>query len=357
MDPLLRRFIDATSEPEAERELNILIEEHALPLAKAIVARKLRTYAADQTSRSAMDDRDDVVADAMMTLVERLQASRSDAGVAPIENFSSYAAVVIHSACAHQIRRRYPERARLKNRLRYVFSTEPRLALWTIGGDVACGLAEWHGRSIDGAAERALPRSVEQSRRRWMDMTKTALTSATIDLVAGLEAPVEFETLVSAIASASGLVEPRDVHDVTVLPSRELSHDTLIDQRRFLAQAWDEVCELPVRQRVALLLNLRDATGAGMLWLLPIMGVATIRQIARVLEIPDVEFARLWRDMPIDDATIAARMGCNRQQVINLRMAARKRLTNRVARAASSARARTSTGNLTAVSAYVKGSA
>jgi len=357
LDPLLRRFIDATDEDEAARELNVLIEEHALPLAKAIVARKLRTYSADQTGRSPMDDRDDVVADAMMTLVERLQASRSDAGIAPIENFSSYAATVIHSACAHQIRRRYPERARLKNRLRYVFSTEPRLALWTVGGDVACGLAEWQGRSIDSRAERALPRAVEQTRGRWMDMTKTALTSAAIDLVAGLEAPVEFESLVSAIASEAGLVEPRDVHEVTVLPSSEPSHDTVIDQRRFLAHVWEEVCELPVRQRVALLLNLRDATGAGMLWLLPIAGVATIRQIARVLEIPDVEFARLWREIPIDDAAIGARMGCNRQQVINLRMAARKRLMNRMARQASSARDRAPRGNLAAVSASVKGSA
>ncbi len=167
----------------------------------------------------------------------------------------------------------------------------------------------------------------------------------------------EGETFVGAVASASGLVEPRDIHDVAVLPSREPAQDAVINQRRFFAGVWDEVCELPVRQRVALLLNLRDATGAGMLWLLPIAGIATIRQIARLLEIPDVEFAQLWRDIPIDDATIGARLGCDRQQVINLRMAARKRLTNRVARAASSARDRAPRGNLTAVSASVKGSA
>src|SRR5260221_14739129 len=113
MDPLLRGFIDATSETEAERELNLLIEGHALPLAKAIVARKLRAYSRGKQEGSPIDDRDDVIADAMLILVERLQASRSDADLAPIENFSNYAATVIHSACAHQIRRRYPERARL----------------------------------------------------------------------------------------------------------------------------------------------------------------------------------------------------------------------------------------------------
>src|SRR6185369_8303674 len=68
--------------------------------------------------------------------------------------------------------------------------------------------------------------------------------------------------------------------------------------------------------------------GAGMLWLLPVLGVATLREIARVLEIPDGEFASLWRQIPLDDAAIAERLACTRQQVINLRMSARKRLRN-----------------------------
>ena len=31
LDPLLRRFVEASDEAEAERELNALIEQHALP--------------------------------------------------------------------------------------------------------------------------------------------------------------------------------------------------------------------------------------------------------------------------------------------------------------------------------------
>jgi hypothetical protein len=40
------------------------------------------------------------------------------------------------------------------------------------------------------------------------------------------------------------------------------------------------------------------------LWLLPIAGVATIREIAGMLDIPEVEFAKLWREIPLDDAAI-----------------------------------------------------
>jgi hypothetical protein len=117
---------------------------------------------------------------------------------------------------------------------------------------------------------------------------------------------------------------------------------------------WNEVASLPVRQRVALLLNLRDHDGSGILWLLPVAGVATVRQIARLLEIDELEFSRLWRLIPLDDAQIAARLACTRQQVINLRVSARKRLSNRVGRAADR-RIDRKEANLSPVSASLKG--
>src|SRR5256885_859742 len=158
LDPLLRPFVDATDDGDAERALNDLIEQHALPLAATIAARKLRSYRTRDAARSEIQNRDDIVGDAMATLVERLWRARTGGETAPIENFEGYTAAVVFSACAHQIRRQHPERARLKNRLRYVFSTDRRLALWMRDDELACGLAAWRGRATEPAAERALSR-------------------------------------------------------------------------------------------------------------------------------------------------------------------------------------------------------
>jgi hypothetical protein len=38
----------------------------------------------------------------------------------------------------------------------------------------------------------------------------------------------------------------------------------------------------------------------------------------------------LWNDLPADDRAIGEILGCARQRVINLRMSARKRLSNRM---------------------------
>jgi hypothetical protein len=87
LDPILRPFVDAVEERDAERELADLIEHHVLPLAQTIVARKLRSFRTDGSGRSEIQDRDDVVGDAMATLVERLRRARAGAEDDAIENF------------------------------------------------------------------------------------------------------------------------------------------------------------------------------------------------------------------------------------------------------------------------------
>jgi allophanate hydrolase subunit 1 len=105
-----------------------------------------------------------------------------------------------------------------------------------------------------------------------------------------------------------------------------------IDQVRRLARIWQEVLLLPPNQRAALLLNLRDADGQGVIELIPATGVATFDELAVALEIPVARLEEIWNDLPLDDNRIAEALGLNRQQVINLRKSARWRLSRRIAR-------------------------
>jgi hypothetical protein len=93
---------------------------------------------------------------------------------------------------------------------------------------------------------------------------------------------------------------------------------------------WREMGEVPRAQRVALLLNLRDGTGNSVLSLFPLLGIANLPEIAAALEISESELEKIWNDLPWDDNAIGRLLDCSRQQVINLRMAGRKRLANRV---------------------------
>jgi RNA polymerase sigma factor (sigma-70 family) len=337
LDPLLRGFVEAADDAEAERRLGALVEEHAAPLIRRIAARKLRTYAAGADSRPDAD-LEDITSDAVLALVSRLQSLREQPDRSPIGSFADYTATVTYNTFAHYLRRRYPARSRLKNRLRYALTSDRRLALWPASEGLACGLAAWRGRVVSEAAMENLGRLAAEPERWLSSARKPSVGDPAASLgplLLAVGGPVEFDRLVATMAALS----PPDEASVSVdairldsLPDRTSPPaDLALDRRRQTARLWQEISALPLRQRIALLLSLRDDQGSALLWVFPLTGVAGIREIARVLDIPPLELAALWTDLPLDDLTIGARLGCPRQQVINLRSAARKRLGHRLA--------------------------
>jgi hypothetical protein len=158
--------------------------------------------------------------------------------------------------------------------------------------------------------------------------------------LAAIGGPCRFRDLVAALAEVLGETDaafgaadtrPADAHDlVDHLEDRGASPAEALEHRDYLERLWSEIILLPMRQRAALLLNLRDEHGGGMLALLPITGIASKPDIARALEVSEEALAELWGTLPRDDQWIAEYLGITRRQVINLRKCARERLTRRM---------------------------
>src|SRR5207244_10745369 len=68
--------------------------------------------------------------------------------------------------------------------------------------------------------------------------------------------------------------------------SSEPRVDLALEQRLFFERVWREVCQLPVLQRAALLLNLRDSRDGGVISFLPFLGVVSIEELDRLLDMP-----------------------------------------------------------------------
>jgi hypothetical protein len=289
------------------------------------------------------------VGDVMVLLVDRLGEVRRAPGAEPIGSLADYTAAVTHNVLAHLVRRRHPERARLKNRMRYLLTHRAGLALWDLpGAGAVCGLAPARDRPEDPAAMDAL-RALDEA--PGTADSPEALARSLEQVLRRLGGPVGFDALVGAFARILRLDEPRRVADSADLSGGAPDGEDAIDRRRALEETWREITELPERQRAALLLSLREARGGSLLWLLPLTGIASLRRIAQALGWSDDELAQAWPRLPLDDNAIAERLACTRQQVINLRMAARKRLANRhLARLAGPDGRRPGRANLTAVS-------
>jgi hypothetical protein len=148
--------------------------------------------------------------------------------------------------------------------------------------------------------------------------------------------PIEIDDLMR-LAAALLLIRDEAAVSATTEEGGELSslaaHDDVawqVEKRIFLQRLWDELLQLPVPQRAAILLNLRDANGQGCIALFPVVGIANLPQLAAALELPLDEFASRWNQLPLDDAAIGEWLNVTRQQVINLRKSARERLARRL---------------------------
>jgi hypothetical protein len=338
-DSLLLPFIEARDPSLAESLLIQLIQEEADPIIAKILRSKLRVSLNGLQGNHDNQDALEIVRELHATLIADLRAVQQHPGQKTITSFRDYVAVKTYSACADYFRERNPRRWRLKNLLRYQLKQNPEFALWKAEDNSwYAGLSDWRGALNAGASASSLP-----SPGKILEgfPTKHAQDVAPAEFLTAIFAEVgqaiEFERVVSLAAEVWNItdsgpesLDSRDREAPVELLNSAPGVDLLFEQRLYLEKLWTEVCQLPVLQRAALLLNLRDAQGGSAIFFIPYLGIASPVQIAANLELPDEEFAALWNDLPLDDARIAAMFGISRQQVINLRKTARERLRRRM---------------------------
>jgi DNA-directed RNA polymerase specialized sigma24 family protein len=346
-DPCLLPFLHAREEPEARQQLAHLMGE-AEPVIQTILRRKGFRPAGSpsQDGQTAEDLRGEVV----LRLLKRLNDLHAAASEEAITSFRAFVATTTYHVYDDYLREKYPQRAGLKRKLLYLLSgrtNQHGFALWSSpSGRRMCGFAAWQGPT----GERTRPARYDQLLADPHRFAGRALPKEPVErmnpadwlatLFHAVGGPMELHDLVHVVAELWGvkdqpaqLPEPREGEEGSD-PVQELADPrgnvaTEVEQRDYLRRLWTEIRQLPPRQCAALLLNLQQA-GGGVIELLELQGIASFREIAAALDMPPEQFAELSNDLPIDDNAIAARLGCTRQQVINLRKVARERLERRM---------------------------
>jgi hypothetical protein len=362
LDPLLLPFLQTADEERARGRLGELLMAQASPVVRQIIERHL-FHAGGMLART--QEADDLHAVVLLRLTAQLQALRGGGEAAPIASLPGYAATAAYNECHAWMRARAPRRARLQSRIRYVLTRDDRLAIrevvnreWWCGtrealdrlaAAPASGSGSGSGFAVAAAAaatdDEVLRCAVEQivtvrgnvgdpasSPRAFAEFVLAALTA--------LATPCRFTSLVSAFAECLGEKDVRESSprqsDADELPEVERLQDarpSAVDElahRQHLTRLWEEIQELLPRQRSALLLNLRDDEGRGMIELWPQTGIASMADLAPALGLTEDQLAELWPTLPRDDQWIAEHLGVTRRQVINLRKCARERLARRL---------------------------
>ncbi|HYM00900.1 MAG TPA: hypothetical protein VEZ90_18225 [Blastocatellia bacterium] len=344
VDSVLLPYLNADTEPESQSQAEHLIFVLARPIIKGIVNYKLSTTNYRLAGSSDQQEVDDVCSEAVLELLSWLRKLKAEPEANAIQNFRGFVAVVAYRACASYLRKKHPLRSSLRARIHYTLSHHSDFAIWK-GKDQEwfCGFRSWTGTEVSGpnAKAQALladPRDAGRLGLPEGGVQQVAPEALLRAIFAWVNAPVKLDDLISAIAELSGIrdqtSEPLSdsgvVHNARQQPSNtEIDAASAVEQRIYLKGIWAEIGLLPIRQRCALLLNLTWSPGKGVLHLLPILGIASIHEIAEALGMTDEALAQIWNTLPLEDAIIASNLGITRQQVINLRKSARERLARR----------------------------
>lgn len=337
-------FLREPDGSESEALLALLIYRHAQPVIRNVIRTRLRVSFSQTDGGHANQDALDIENDVHTLLLTQLRSIKARPQLNSISNFSSYVAAVTYNACHRYLRLKYPQRTRLKNRVRYLLTRTEAFALWeTPEKDWLCGLRGWRAENRKPAKAGRLQELLHKpSCLDALDLTvsvsgPTPNASALKAIFKWADGPVELDLLVTVVSNLFGIKD--DVAQAQTAEDDEMNLPEIpdgsdltaeVEQRHYLRKLWAEVCQLPLRQRAALLLNLRDSQGRGVVALLPLTGIASMRQIAEVMELTADAFATLWNDLPLEDVVIGVHLGVTRQQVVNLRKSARQRLARRM---------------------------
>jgi hypothetical protein len=342
-DPSLLPFLNATDEAESQ----LIMSELVLIQGKPIVKRILYRFYAKEFSRGAyLREVEDICGDVLVLLVKRLCDLKADPEARLINNFCSYITAVTHNAFYDYLRQKHPKRWRLKNKVRYLLTNREGLTLWPGGdGGWLCGFAAWREqRWLKSAVHGeqlllAVTESFEAAGLLNSDVRGLPPVELLSHIFRVAEGPLEFEDLVGLVAELWGDVDYTEQIEADIpglatpfdqIPDPRPGVETELEDRVRLKLIWAEICQLPLPQRVALLLSIRDSQGRSVLTLFQITNTASMRQLAEALDMPAESFVQIWNDLPLDDAAIARHLGATRQQAVNLRLSARKRLARRV---------------------------
>ncbi|HEY6333501.1 MAG TPA: sigma factor [Blastocatellia bacterium] len=333
-DPILSPFLAEPDEQRRAAILSSLIEDHAQP----VICRIIRTTLPN-LPRNDSASIDDLKSEVILRVIRSLESFRSDRLLEPFPSFTSYVAVVSYNTCHDYLRNKNPERARLKKRIRYALSHSPELAVRQHDRSTwLCGLAEW------SFSEPTLDQTgLETSVRGCMFSQPSAGSDCLdprallIDIFRLAGVPIELDSLVEAIAELLGIDDLNILElsldgEVGAANGSHLRAEGSLQSVEFVMTArhlWGEVCRLSHRERVALILSMKDDRGVDGVSLLTHSRAASLEEISIALEIPAAKLVMIWDQLPLNDAATGQLIGVTSRQVADLRRSARKRLARR----------------------------
>ncbi|CAN5649664.1 hypothetical protein BH20ACI3_BH20ACI3_27970 [soil metagenome] len=338
MDQLLQFYLQATDESERQEYLDELLLVYAAPVVRHMLRLKLGFRVNPLGVNPYNQDAEDLYQETIAKIIEFLRAPHTTAKT-EIENFEQYVARVATNACHDYVRAKSPGRTRLKYSLRELLSRRPEFALWKSEVGFLCGLAAW-AEELQTISSRRLAEIEDElqtfrtTRFGQEDIRQVPLAKVIAELLEWARGPMDLDALVNITAVLLDVrdhpAESLDDETKSYLEARvtdtTLMSNPRLDFNKLLRSLWRAAERLPEKQRDTFCLGFEHDNGEDLFTLLFEANIATPPQLAHEFGRSLEDLMRVWSEMPMDIAAIAAELTATRSQIRKWRFHALRRL-------------------------------
>ena len=348
MDAILLAFLQTRDAGESDEQRDLLaklVVEEAAPLVRQMIRYRLHFYLTERGISHAHPDAEDLYHDILARLVRALQRLASDKSPPNIRDFRQYAQRVAANGCNDSLRLKYPQRTRLRDRIRDLLERQPEFQIWRGEDEVTlCGLAGWQDRTPMPETSIRLQKlefdlqRFEPYRRRGEGTGQ--LVPILHELFGLIEGPVDLEAVVRVAAFLLEIQEAQyesldDENGVVEFSARMVNMEDPTIERHLdeviaLRRIWKIWLTLPGHLRETFFFSFSTSRGDDLLSLLVQGGVAKPSEVARELGIPLDRLMALWKLMPMRNVDLALMWSVDRQQVNKWRFQALRMIEKRM---------------------------
>lgn len=356
MDGGLLAYLETSEAPRREDLLERLVIDEAAPLVRQTIRYRLRFHLSEGGRSPSNPDAEDLYHDILARLVKTINRMAGEGGLLPIRDFRQYTVRVATNGCNDYLRRKYPGRTRLRDRVRDLLLRRGDLAIWKgEESGMLCGLAAWREAPqrpdllLRQQSLRAEPERFREERLPHDGPRAPGLARIVEEVIEWMGGPVDLDCVVEVAAFVLGVREQQyepweqETEDgqqrmaaesvagaARIESGVEEELEREMRERAALKRLWMIIETLPDRQRKVFFYGFATSSGEDLLTLLFQAGVATPSQVALTMEVPLERLMAVWRAMPLCTPDLAAFLGLDRQQVSKLRFRAIRTIEKRM---------------------------
>ena len=301
-DSLLIPFLSVETEVTAEDCLNLLFEETIIPQIGKVLASYLTLTS---------DDKDEIQSDALTRVLRKLRILRESylsktPFIKPIRNFPAFISTVAFNCRKDFILRQKPEWRRIDYRLKRLKDEETCEWHFFIDDDEKelVGLKEKSKMHSEIELEAIISRVKADYPKHWF-LKEQKSVPIILEIADGALTKNELIRTILEITNTANSEEVEIPEEMSEYLKTD-KNDELIAKRQnvFLRRVWDEIKTFPPTQRKVLLLSLKESRKVEAITLLLKKRIASIKEIADVLEVSLEEFSDIFERLPLTSREI-----------------------------------------------------